>query len=118
MCVPKEQDERTMPTPPTWAHLTPGNRGPVRWVPTVLGRGGRSTRWPRTLARATRKSPETGSDPRDPGANVPLEVPEEPDEAMVGEALTRARCRLLDRRAGAPAAQDSGEREEAPPPLT
>ena len=41
MCVPKEQDERTMPTPPhTWAHLTPGNRGPVRWVPTVLGRGG------------------------------------------------------------------------------
>ena len=26
--------------PPTWAHLTPGNRGPVRWVPTVLGRGG------------------------------------------------------------------------------
>lgn len=69
-----------------WAHLTPGNPGPGRWVPAVLGRERGSTRGPRALARATRKSPETGSDPRDPGANVPLEVLEELDEAMVGEA--------------------------------
>ena len=35
-CVPKEQDEQTMPL---WAHLSPGNRGPSRSVPAILGGG-------------------------------------------------------------------------------
>ena len=65
MCVPKEQDERTMPTPP--APPTPALGTPDAWEPRARpmgphrsrAGGGRSTRWPRTLARATRKSPET-----------------------------------------------------------
>lgn len=35
-CVPKEQNEQTMPL---WAQPTPGNRGPSRPVPAVLGGG-------------------------------------------------------------------------------
>ena len=61
------------------AHPPPHLGTPDAWEPRArpMGphrsrAGGRSTRWPRTLARATRKSPETGSDPRDPGANVQI----------------------------------------------
>ena len=54
--------------------------------------------------------------PQGPRANVPLEVLEEPDEAMVGEAHRHAAdCWPSGR---GPSSSDSGEREVAPPPLT
>ena len=64
-----------------WAHLTPRNPGPGRWVPTVLGRGGRH------VGREPLPGPPANPLRRDPTpANVPLEVLEEPDKTMVGEA--------------------------------
>ena len=58
MCVPKEQDERTMPRPPNLG--TPDASEPRAWPmgPSRSRVGGGSTHWPRALAQATRKSPE------------------------------------------------------------
>ena len=39
MCVPKEQNEQTMPL---WAHMMPGKHGPSLLVPAILGGGLRS----------------------------------------------------------------------------
>ena len=85
MCVPKEQDERTMTplgTPDAWEPFSPVGRHVCR--EPLAG----------PSANPLRRDPTPGTE----GKHVPLEVLEEPDEAMAGEP--HGRCRLLAEWAG------------------
>lgn len=98
MCVPKEPDHQTVHL---WAHLKPGNQGPADRTLAFLAVSQHACCEP--LDGLPTEPPQNRPPPPDltrrqgVRANVPPEVLEELDEAMVGEP--QGRCRVPSQRA-------------------